>query len=101
MFISPFIGSLIGTYLCGSLADTVANWYTRKNHGVREPEMRLPTCIIAAVLTFLGALMSSLSYQHKTHWAVPIVGFGILSVGGQMGASLAMAYSIDCHKEVS
>jgi MFS family permease len=100
VFLSPFIGSLVGTYLCGPLADRIANYYTRRNHGIREPEMRLPTCIIAALLTFLGALWSGLSYQRKTHWIVPIIGFGVLSAGAQMGATLAMAYALDSHKEV-
>ena len=100
IFLSPFIGSLAGTYLCGPLADRIANWATKRNHGIREPEMRLPACIIAVVLTFLGALVASLTYRAKTHWSGPIIGFGILSAGGQMGATLAMAYSLDCHKEV-
>lgn len=63
--------------------------------------MRLPTCIIAAVLTFLGAVLSGLTYHHKTHWAGPIAGFGVLSAGAQMGATLAISYSLDCHKEFS
>lgn len=100
VFLSPFIGSLIGTYLCGPFADRIANWYTKHNNGVREPEMRLPTCAIAAVLMFVGALMSGLTYHNKTHWAGPIVGFGVLSAGTQMGATLAMSYSLDCHKDV-
>lgn len=78
----------------------VANFYTRKNDGIREPEMRLPTCFIAAVFLFFGTLIAGLCYDHKTHWAGPIVGFGVLSVGTQMGATLAMTYALDCHKEV-
>ncbi|KAG9234662.1 major facilitator superfamily domain-containing protein [Amylocarpus encephaloides] len=101
IFISPFLGSLVGTYLCGPFADRIANWATKRNHGVREPEMRLPACAIAATFTFAGVLLSSLTYHAKTHWAGPIVGFGVLSVGAQMGATLAMAYSLDCHKELS
>jgi len=101
VFLSPFVGSLVGTYLCGSFADRVANWYTKHNDGIREPEMRLPTCAIAAAFMFLGALMSGLTYHYKMHWAGPIVGFGVLSAGGQMGATLAMSYSLDCHKDVS
>ncbi|CZR64179.1 uncharacterized protein PAC_14076 [Phialocephala subalpina] len=101
IFISPFIGSLVGTYLCGPLADRIANWATKRNHGIREPEMRLPACAIAVALTFFGALIASMTYNAKTHWSGPIVGFGILSAGAQMGATLAMAYSLDCHKELS
>lgn len=101
IFISPFIGSLVGTWLCGPLSDKIATFYTKRNNGIREPEMRLPTCFIAAALTFLGALITSLTYVHNTHYMGPIVGYGILSAGAQMGATLAMSYSLDCHKEVS
>lgn len=101
VFLSPFIGSLIGTYLCGPFADRVANHYTKRNNGIREPEMRLPTCAIAALLMFLGTLMAGLTYHHKTHWSGPIIGFGVLSAGGQMGATLAMSYSLDCHKDLA
>ncbi|OKL60813.1 hypothetical protein UA08_03913 [Talaromyces atroroseus] len=101
IFLSPLLGSLVGTYLCGPLADRTATWFTVHNQGIREPEMRLPTCIIAAIFTFLGALISGLTYHYKTHWIGPIVGFGVLSAGAQMGATLAISYSLDCHKEFS
>ncbi|KAK9782962.1 putative Major facilitator superfamily (MFS) profile domain-containing protein [Seiridium cardinale] len=100
VFLSPFIGSLVGTWLCGPMADSVANYYTRRNEGIREPEMRLPTCAIAAVLTFLGALVAALAYHYNTHWIGPIMGIGILSAGAQMGASLSMTYASDCHTDV-
>ncbi|KAL5000871.1 major facilitator superfamily domain-containing protein [Aspergillus recurvatus] len=101
IFLSPLIGSLVATYLCGALADRIATFFTIRNRGIREPEMRLPTVIVAAVLTFTGALISGLTYQHKTPWAGPIVGFGVLSAGAQMGATLAMSYALDCHIELS
>lgn len=101
VFISPFIGSLVGTWLCGPLSDKIATYYTKRNDGIREPEMRLSTCIIAAALTILGALVTSLTYAHNTHYMGPIVGYGILSAGAQMGATLSMSYALDCHKEVS
>ncbi|KAK9447027.1 major facilitator superfamily domain-containing protein [Limtongia smithiae] len=101
VFISPFIGSLTGTYICGPIADRVSIWYTERNHGIREPEMRLPSCLIAAVFTFSGALISSLTYTHKTHWAGPVIGFGVMAVGQQMGATIAMSYALECHRELS
>jgi MFS family permease len=101
VFISPLLGSLAGTYLGGPLADQIATWFTARNQGFREPEMRLPTCIVAAILTFVGAMISGLTYHYQTHWAGPIVGFGVLSAGAQMGATLAISYSLDCHKELS
>ncbi|KAK4504729.1 hypothetical protein PRZ48_002691 [Zasmidium cellare] len=101
VFISLFIGSLIGTYLSGPIADAVANYFTRRNDGIREPEMRLPTCAIAAAITAIGVVIAAVTYNAKTHWAGPVVGFGILSAGAQMGATLAITYSLDCHRELS
>ncbi|KAF7531740.1 hypothetical protein G7054_g8607 [Neopestalotiopsis clavispora] len=100
VFLSPFVGSLVGTWLCGPMADSIANYYTRLNGGVREPEMRLPTCAIAAALTFVGALVTALTYHYNTHWMGPIVGIGILGAGAQMGATLSMSYASDCHTDL-
>jgi hypothetical protein len=93
--------SLFGTYLCGPLADQIATYYTKRNNGIREPEMRLPVAIIAALFTFGGVAIAAPCYAHKTHWIGPIFGFGILSIGSQMGANLSMSYAIDSHKELS
>ncbi|ETS81161.1 hypothetical protein PFICI_06163 [Pestalotiopsis fici W106-1] len=100
VFLAPFVGSLVGTWLCGPMADSIANYYTRLNDGVREPEMRLPTCAIAAALTTAGALVASLTYHYDTHWIGPIFGIGILGAGAQMGATLSMSYASDCHTDL-
>lgn len=99
-FLSPFVGSLVGFYLSGPASDWIANYLTRKNKGIREPEMRLPICLMAAFFTFFGALWFALSYDHRMHWAMPLVGAGILSIGTQMGTTLGMNYALDCHQEV-
>ena len=99
-FLSPFIGSLVGVYLSGPGSDWIANVLTKRNKGIREPEMRLPTCAVAALVTFLGALWFALSYQRRMHWAMPVVGAGVLSIGSQMGTTLGINYALDCHEEV-
>ncbi|KAJ3533535.1 hypothetical protein NM208_g7943 [Fusarium decemcellulare] len=101
VFLSPFVGSLVGSWLCGSVSDSIANYFTRRNGGIREPEMRLPALVIGTLLTFLGALMAGLTYHYHTHWIGPVVGFGVLTAGGQVGVSLSMSYALDCHKELS
>ncbi|CAI7616608.1 unnamed protein product [Penicillium manginii] len=100
-FLSPFVGSLFGVYFSGPCGDWIANYFTKRNHGIREPEMRLPICLVAAFFTFFGALWFALSYEHQLHWAMPVVGAGILSVGSQMGTTLGMNYALDCHQELS
>jgi hypothetical protein len=82
------------------MADSIANRFTARNGGIREPEMRLPVCIVAAAFTAAGAIITAVGFGYNMRWAVPVVGFGVLSVGAQMGASLSMTYALDCHKEV-
>lgn len=101
IFLSPFIGSLFGTYFCGPLADQVATRYTVRNGGIREPEMRLPIALLAAFFTFTGIAIAGPCYHHQTHWIGPIFGLGMLSVGTQMGANLATTYALDSHKELA
>jgi hypothetical protein len=83
------------------MADKVAMYFTRKNHGIREPEMRLPVAAIAAFFTFVGIAIAAPCYNASTHWIGPIFGFAVLSIGSQMGANLSMTYALDSHKELS
>lgn len=54
IFLSLFVGSLIGTWLCVSMSESVANYFTRRNGGIRERELQLPTLAIGTFCTFLG-----------------------------------------------
>ncbi|KAH6984738.1 major facilitator superfamily domain-containing protein [Ilyonectria sp. MPI-CAGE-AT-0026] len=101
VFLSPFVGSLAGTYICGPLADRIALYYTRRNNGIREPEMGLPIAAVAAILTIVGVCIAAPCYHYQTHWIGPIVGFGVLSIGSQMGCNLSMSYALECHPELS
>jgi len=83
IFASPLVGSLIGTLLCGSAADAIANYYTLRNHGIRKSEMRLPTCIIAAFLTFVGALIAGLCLHCQTQWIGPIFAMAFSAPAGR------------------
>ncbi|KAF9766320.1 hypothetical protein IL306_001299 [Fusarium sp. DS 682] len=101
IFLSPFVGSIVGAWLCGSVSDSWSNYLTRKNDGIREPEMRLPTMCMGTSLLLFGSLIASLTYHYHTHWAGPVVGLGVLTAGAQIGVSLSMSYALDCHKELS
>jgi hypothetical protein len=79
----------------------LATYYTRRNNGIREPEMRLPIAVVAATLTFAGVAIAAPCYHNQTSWIGPILGFGVLTVGAQMGANLSMSYALDCHSELS
>ncbi|KAF4333209.1 major facilitator superfamily domain protein [Fusarium beomiforme] len=101
IFLSPFAGSIVGAWLCGSVSDSWSNYLTRKNDGIREPEMRLPTMCMGTFLLLFGSLIASLTYHYHTHWAGPVIGLGVLTAGAQIGVSLSMSYALDCHKQLS
>lgn len=76
-FISACIGSLLGIPAGGHLGDMVADWFTRRNGGIREPEMRLPAMIPSLISTPLALVLYGVGIQKKLHWICPTIGLGL------------------------
>lgn len=76
-FIAAVIGSMIGIPAGGWLGDKVADYFTRRNGGIREPEMRLPAMIFSLISTPLALILYGVGIQHKLHWICPTVGLGL------------------------
>ena len=41
MYVSPFIGGVLGTAVAGKVSDVIVQYMSRRNGGVYEPEFRL------------------------------------------------------------
>lgn len=67
-----FVGALIGLATNGPLSDWISMRATRKNNGVREPEMRLPAMIPYVLIAILGNFVVAFGYQHSWDWRVSI-----------------------------
>lgn len=76
-FIASIIGSLIGIPAGGHLGDKIADYLTRRNGGIREPEMRLPALVLSLITTPLALVLYGVGIQHKLHWMCPTVGLGL------------------------
>lgn len=76
-FISGMIGTLLGIFGGGWLSDWVADYFTRRNGGVREPEMRLPAITVALVCSPLALVLYGCGIQYQWHWIVPTIGLGL------------------------
>lgn len=76
-WISVLTGTAIGMPICGKLADVTADFFTARSGGIREPEHRLPFCILPGLLMPAGLLMYGLGLDRHLHWAVPVVGLAI------------------------
>lgn len=75
-FISGIIGSLIGILGGGYVSDLTANFFTTRNGGIREPEMRLPAITLGLITAPLSLVLYGVGIDNHLHWMVPTLGLG-------------------------
>lgn len=76
-FLAAMAGSFCGVYLGGDLSDKVADFFTKRNGGIREPEMRLPAVAISCITTPLALILYGVGIHHQLHWICPTIGLGL------------------------
>jgi len=75
-FVSGLIGALLGILGGGYASDVTANFFTARNGGIREPEMRLPAVTIGLIASPLGLVLYGVGINNQLHWMVPTLGLG-------------------------
>ncbi|CCX33323.1 major facilitator superfamily domain-containing protein [Pyronema domesticum] len=99
---APLVGGTIGMFVAGPLSDWVSMRATKRNGGIREPEMRLPTLIPFALLAIVGGLVTAYGYQNKWSWEIIVViGYGLLGLQVTAISAIAMTYSVDSYKPIA
>ncbi|KAL6237217.1 major facilitator superfamily domain-containing protein [Aspergillus navahoensis] len=98
LYLSPLIGTILGSVIGGKISDILARIKAYRNHGVYEPESRLLMMIPAVLATTLGLAGYGWSIETRTHWIVPTVCFGAIYFGCILGSTIAVTYCLDCHK---
>lgn len=76
-FFAGVIGALLGIFFGGNLSDWVADYFTRRNGGIREPEMRLPAIMISLITGPLSLVLYGVGIEKGMHWIVPTLGIGL------------------------
>jgi MFS family permease len=76
-FISGLTGSAIGIFFGGHISDMTADYFTKRNGGIREPEMRLPSMVVGGIAGPLALVLYGVGIGHKLHWMVPTLGLGL------------------------
>ncbi|KAJ5707624.1 Major facilitator superfamily domain general substrate transporter [Penicillium malachiteum] len=96
------IGSFIGLATNGPLSDWLSMRATRKNGGIREPEMRLPTMIIYVVIMIIGNFIVAFGYEYKWDWRIIVI-VGYTAAGIQVAAlpAIVSTYAVDSYKPVA
>ncbi|KAF2193679.1 MFS general substrate transporter [Zopfia rhizophila CBS 207.26] len=96
------VGALIGLLTAGPLSDWVSAYYTRKNRGIREPEMRLPAMIPYVIIMYLGNIVVSVGYEKHWPWeAIVIIGFTCAGIQVAALPSISSTYAVDSYKPVA
>ncbi|KAI1842068.1 hypothetical protein JX266_011719 [Neoarthrinium moseri] len=96
------IGALIGLFTNGPWSDWIAAYLTKKNGGVREPEMRLPAMIPYVLIMIIGSVITAVGYDYHWPWqAIVVVGWGCLGMQVSALPSIASTYAIDSYKPVT
>ncbi|KAI9708819.1 MAG: hypothetical protein M1820_003774 [Bogoriella megaspora] len=99
VYISPFIGGVLGTAVAGKVSDLIVRWMSRRNDGVYEPEFRLVMTIPVAISTVIGLMGFGWSAQEHDAWIVPTIFFGIISFGCSLGSTTAITFCVDSYRQ--
>ncbi|KAI9662118.1 MAG: hypothetical protein M1831_002814 [Alyxoria varia] len=99
VYISPFIGGILGTAVAGKLSDVIVRFMARRNGGIYEPEFRLIMAIPVAISTTIGLVGFGWSAQERNAWIVPTVFFGIISFGCSLGSTTAITFAVDSYRQ--
>ncbi|RMZ76671.1 hypothetical protein DV738_g4816, partial [Chaetothyriales sp. CBS 135597] len=99
VYLSPFVGAVIGTLVAGKLSDQIVKWMARRNGGVYEPEFRLIMGLPVAISTGIGLMGFGWSAQERDNFMVPTVFFGIISFGCSLGSTTAITFCVDSYRQ--
>jgi len=97
VYVSPFIGGILGTAIAGKASDAIVQAMARRNGGVYEPEFRLVMAIPVAITTVIGLMGFGWSAEVRDPWIVPTVFFGIISFGCSLGSTTAITFCVDSY----
>jgi MFS family permease len=99
VYISPFVGGILGTAVAGKVSDLIVRWMARRNGGVYEPEFRLVMAIPITLTTVIGLMGYGWSAHERDAWIVPTVFFGFISFGCSLGSTTSITFAVDSYRQ--
>ena len=86
----------------GFVSDWCILFISRRNKGFLEPEFRLWTMILPAIINTGGLLMYGLGTNYGVSWVLPGgFGMGCIGFGIGSGGAIAITYAIDCYPRLA
>ncbi|KAI1431316.1 MFS general substrate transporter [Xylaria sp. CBS 124048] len=99
VYISPFIGGVLGSGVAGRVSDVVVMAMARRNGGLYEPEFRLVMAIPIAFSTLIGLMGFGWSAEVDDPWIAPTVFFGVVAFGCSLGSTTAITFCVDSYRQ--
>lgn len=99
VYLSPFVGGILGTGVAGKVSDVIVKIMSRRNGGLYEPEFRLVMAIPILITTCIGLMGFGWSAEEKDHWMVPTFFFGVVSFGCSLGSTTAITFCVDSYRQ--
>lgn len=99
MYISPFIGGVLGTAVAGKVSDIIVKAMARRNGGLYEPEFRLVMAIPILLTTLIGLMGYGWAAEERDLWIVPTVFLGVVSFGCSLGSTTAITFCVDSYRQ--
>lgn len=99
VYLSPFVGGILGIVVAAKSSDLIAGWMTKRNNGLYEPKFRLVMAIPILISTVIGLMGFGWAAQEKDPWILPTIFFGIISFGSSFGATTAITFAVDSYPQ--
>ncbi|KAH6954249.1 major facilitator superfamily domain-containing protein [Fusarium avenaceum] len=100
MSLGVFIGCILGS-VYGAISDRAILWFTRRNYGYYEPEMRLQLNHFPALCMGSGFIMFGVTASKGMHWIYPSVGSAIFGFGLGGLSDVALCVTIDSYEAIT
>ncbi|KAL4892733.1 synaptic vesicle transporter [Aspergillus ambiguus] len=101
MSVGPFIGNLIGSLYGGFFGDWSILFFSRRNKGYYEPEMRLYILHLPALALCGGLIMFGATIDRGMHWILPSIGGALFGFGLGSISDACLTLVIDSYVEIT